>query len=158
MGGDVVVELSGQDWVVLLGWVLQIDIRNLGQQTGARGARVPARAIKDDLELVCETRGDPEHVPDVLEVTELDCDRVKGVDRVCKSVGDWLFFLLGGNNIGVYALIRIGSKHTIPNDEGTGVVLVDAVRVATVVHAMGTRGVDDVFEPTHSWDDFYVHE
>lgn len=114
---------------------------------------MPAGTIEHDLELVANAGSDPEHVPNVLEMTELDCNGVKGVNGVSESIGDRFLVLLAFDDIRIDALICICAKHAIPDDEGSGIVLVDAVRIASVVETVSTWSVDDVFEPTQTWND-----
>ena len=63
-----------------------------------------------------------------------DAHRVEGLNVLRESVTNRLFF---GNE---------GAKYAVPNDEHAGVVLVDVLRVASVMDAVMRGGIEDFLE------------
>ena len=90
---------------------------------------IPSWSIPAFLHLLTERILSRNAVPEkVFVILALNRDWIVRFDGRHETVNDWFFFALRSES----------SEKTVPNNQNRGVVLVDAVRIATVVHAMMT--------------------
>lgn len=76
----------------------------------------------------------------------LQVERVVALHRMHQTIDDRF----------VWVLLFERAKHSIPDDENAGVVLVNVLWVAAVMHSMMTRRVQNVLERAERGDHFGV--
>lgn len=116
---------------------IRVGLGYIADQSETRFARTPSWSLDETVQLVLETRHTSEFVPNILVVAKLQDHRVECLGSGRDNAKDDLFvFLLG----------LVGSKHAVPDHEQSTIVFVNAVRVLAMVDTVLPGSVDDVLE------------
>ena len=87
------------------------------------------------------------HLPQVGVVVQVALDRAEAVQRLADAVANFL----------VIALVGKSAEQTVPQDQDTAVVLVDAVVVLAVVHAVVAGRDQNAVQHAHAAYQLGVH-
>jgi hypothetical protein len=127
-------------------------------------AWLPAWTFPDRREFIFPTFDFPELFTNVLEMTKLKTKRQRQQDVrlfcAAKQINlcfDWIECIDGmDETIGDLFIVTFSSKRpkqAIPNDENTGIVLIDTVRISSVMYSMVAGRVEYILE----WAELRYH-